>query len=122
MSRSFDDASYEVTKDYGIVDEYGNSIISLREVSWFEKPPKLELRKWRIDDNGNEVPNKGCSFSEDGANTLAEMLVDNNFGDTNKLLTSLSRRDGFKRNLERVVNRKPGAHVSALAEAAGTDF
>ena len=86
--------SYEIIKDLGIIEEKNNQYAALREVAWFDKDPKLELRRWFRDENGDDRPTgKGITFmTENGANTLTETLVDRGYGDTSKLLLSISNR------------------------------
>lgn len=119
-----EEKAYKVEKEYDIIDERGNAVIALRQVSWFDKPSKLEIRKWRITPDGDERSDKGVPFlTEQGPHTLAEVLVENNFGDTNKILTSLSNRDDFDRNFKQVISRdkvKTVDEVSAFEEAVGS--
>ena len=76
-----------------IIDERGNAIIALREVSWNSKPPKLELRKWYISDTGETV-GKGVSFlTEEGPHQLVHALVSNGYGDTKTIVDILKTRD-----------------------------
>lgn len=113
----------DIKKDLGIIDERGNTIIALREISWYGKDPKLDLRKYRVSPNGEERADRGVGFlTEQGPHTLTETLVENGYGDTNKILTSLSCRDDFNRNYSQVTNRKSVKtvdQVSPLAEAVG---
>ena len=82
--------------DY-ILSEKGNTYISLRKVRWSENSDiKLDLRKYVTKSDGEEQMMKGCSFDDDTANSLAEILVDNNYGDTRSLIDSLRNREEFK--------------------------
>ena len=76
-----------------IVDEQGNTIIKLSEISWNGRPHKLELRKWRITENG-ERADKGFSFlTKEGPDELAHALVKHGYGDTRTLVELLKERD-----------------------------
>lgn len=90
---------YEIIDNYDhIFDEKGNTFLSLRKISWSGREPKLDLRKWYIDKEGNETVGKGISFlTEEGPNELTKILVDNGFGDTNELMESLSKREDFNK-------------------------
>lgn len=89
-------------------DERGSSFLALRKVQWCkegeepdESKSKLELRKWMVDKDGKEIPNKGFSFlTDDGPNELAHLLVREGYGDTKTILTELVKREDFKDSVE----------------------
>lgn len=77
-----------------IFDEKGNQFESLAMESWNGRPAKLSLRKYTINKEGKEIPNKGFSFlTPEGPSRLAEELVRRGYGDTNILLNILKDRD-----------------------------
>lgn len=79
--------------DYGVFDERNNSFLAIRNVSWNEREPKLEIRKYFINSDGEETPNKGVIFlTDEGPHTLAEKLVESGFGNTEKLKQYLDTR------------------------------
>lgn len=85
--------NFEIKKDLGIVDEVNNRFIAVREVAWYGKPSKLEIRRWNVDSNGKEMPDKGFTFmTEDGPHNLAETLVREGYGDTKVLQEYLDNR------------------------------
>ena len=102
----FDSSSsikYHIFKDYGInFDDHQSSCGTLRLVQWVkegkepdESKAKLEIRKIKIDPEG-EMALKGYAFStEQGPHELVEGMADLGFGDTKKLLRSLRKRDDF---------------------------
>lgn len=89
-------------------DERGSSFLALRRIQWCkegetpdEEKSKLELRKWMVDKDGEEIANKGFSFlTEDGPHELARVLVKEGFGKTGEILTELVKRDDFKDSVE----------------------
>ena len=98
---------YEIMKKgiNAVFDEKGNTSLALRTVAWNDKDPRLELRKWIIDKDGNEIPNKGFSFlTEEGPHNLALTLIDNNFGNTYHVLSLLKERNDFKEALANVLS------------------
>ena len=98
---------YEIHDDFDkIVDEKGNSFIALRKLTWGGKgEPKLDLRKWYINSNGEETVGKGVSFlTEDGPHELAKVLVDNGYGHTNEILSGIYHREDFEECLENLRN------------------
>ena len=93
-----------------VIEEKGNQYAALRKVAWVkegEEPDKdkakLEIRKWIVDKDGSEKAMKGYSFmTPEGPHQLTEVLVDNNFGNTKKILRSVTKRDDFKDAIENI--------------------
>lgn len=91
-----------------IVEEKGSQFIALRKVQWGEEgcernPDKAnyELRKWRVDAEGNESAQKGVTFfSEEGVHNTVSELIDAGFGNTKEILLKLKERDDFKSSVE----------------------
>lgn len=92
-----------------IFDERGSEFIALRRVAWYtlgkEEPTidkaKLEIRKWRANENGEDMPQKGVTFlTENGPHDLTKLLVQKGYGDTKELLKELKVRDDFKESVE----------------------
>ena len=86
-----------------IIDEKNNQFIRLAEIAWAgadeEVDPskiKLHIRKYTTDADGNERMLKGCSFlTEDGPHELTHALVEEGFGNTEKILTAIKQRSDF---------------------------
>lgn len=106
---------YKVFKDFNILfDEKAGSFGTVRLAQWYkrgtepdESKAKFEIRKFIIDKEGTEVPNKGISISnKEGMDDLTNGLVDNNFGDTRHILKSISKRDDFANTVENI-NKDP---------------
>jgi hypothetical protein len=84
-------------------DEAGSKFLALRKVQWAKKgdepdesKAKLELRKWIVDKEGEEIASKGFSFlTEEGPHELTKVLVREGFGKTKDLLIELRQRDDF---------------------------
>lgn len=82
-----------------IFDEKGNQFESLAMESWNGRPAKLSVRKYTINKEGEEVPNKGFSFlTPEGPSRLAEELIRRGYGDTNILLDVLKERENINNN------------------------
>ena len=87
------DFNFEIEKDLGVIDEMNNRFIAVREVSWYGKPSKLEIRRWNVDSNGREMPDKGFTFmTEEGPHNLTEILVREGYGDTKVLKEYIDNR------------------------------
>lgn len=89
--------------DY-ILEEGGNTSTNLRKIAWGENgTPKIDIRKWSYQ-NGEERAMKGCTLTDEGANELAAVLCENNYGDTKRILKGIRNRDDFESALESVMN------------------
>jgi len=77
-----------------IIEEAGNSSLNLRKVSWNGREPKLDLRKWNYQD-GQERAMKGVTLSDDGADELSAVLVEQGYGNTKRIIKAVSQRDEY---------------------------
>ena len=91
--------SYEVQEGFDfIIEESGNNSINLRKISWNGRPYKLDLRKYSYKD-GKESMLKGISISDEGANELTGVLVENGYGDTKRIIKALRTRENFNEEM-----------------------
>jgi len=84
----------EIKEDLGIFGESEKSDWTKRLVrtSWFEKDPVLELRQ--LNDQVEPVKfGKGLAITDEEANNLAELLVENGFGRTDYIQQLLEDRN-----------------------------
>ena len=94
--RSNKEFTYKVMPDFDFVIEEGkNTSINLRKVSWNDKPAKIDIRKWSYEDGGKERALKGITLSDDGANELSTILVENGYGDTKRLVKAIKGREDY---------------------------
>ncbi len=92
-----------------IVEEKGNQFIRFAQIAWVgedeeveEDQIKFDLRKYTSDSDGNERMLKGVSFfSRNGVDELANTLVEEGFGDTEKIVNSVKQRDDFELSLKK---------------------
>jgi len=111
MARGSSEFKYEVNPDFDfIIEESSMGNICLRKISWNDRPEKLDLRKYTYAD-GQEKMLKGISLSDEAADELTCVLVENGYGDPRRILRGLSTRDTFEEDLE---------HYTEI-EAAGYD-
>ena len=95
FNKNNDDFSMEVVDNFDfIIEEGSNSSVNLRKVSWNGREPKLDIRKWLYQD-GQERASKGVTLSDEGANELTGVLVEQGFGDTARLVKALKNRGEF---------------------------
>lgn len=73
--------SYEVDPNFDFVlEERANTFISLRKIKWgSQAEAKLDIRKYRATEEG-EMMMKGCSLTDEGANELTKVLVEQGYG------------------------------------------
>lgn len=71
-----DEFKFEITKSYGIISEgKGGWNMELNEVSWNERPPKLDIRTWAPD---HQKMGKGVTLTKEEAAALRKLLNDAN--------------------------------------------
>ena len=86
-----------------IVEEKNNSFIRFAQIAWASEDEEVEpskikydIRKYFTDADGNEKLGKGLTFlTDDGPHELANILVEEGFGKTEKILGNLKNRDDF---------------------------
>lgn len=83
----------------------GNSFLALRKLRWTENGPfKLDIRKWFVNSNGEEVAGKGVSFmTEEGPDNLIEALLKHGYGDTRKTLNGIKDREDFNIAIKEII-------------------
>jgi len=63
---------YEILEHYGKLDDFDNKWVKeLNLVSWNEKEPKFEIRRWNIE---HSMMGKGITFNKDELRELKEIL------------------------------------------------
>lgn len=96
MAKESKEITMEIQEGFDfIIEESGNSSLNLRKVGWNGRDPKLDLRKWSYQD-GQERPMKGVTMSEDGADELTGVLVENGYGKTKRIAKALIKRDEYE--------------------------
>lgn len=95
MAKENKEITMEIQEGFDfIIEESGNSSLNLRKVGWNGRDPKLDLRKWSYQD-GQERPMKGVTMSEEGADELTGVLVENGYGKTKRIAKALIKRDEY---------------------------
>lgn len=97
VEESADNNLMSMDSEFGdhIIEESGNGSTNLRMISWNGKPHKLDIRKYYYQNGIERASKKGFTLSNEGGNTLAEILVDKHYGSTRKLLRSIKSRDDY---------------------------
>ena len=87
--------SMEIEKGFDFVLEEGaNTSINLRRISWNGRPAKIDIRKWTYKD-GEEHAMKGVGLSDEGANELTGVLVEQGFGETRRIIEAIKKRNDY---------------------------
>ena len=65
----------EVVEKCGVVSERANGEkLEVRYISWNGKPPKYDIRPWRVDDDGNETCGKGLTLTGEELEKLGNLI------------------------------------------------
>lgn len=86
----------------------GNSFLALRKLRWSENSPfKLDIRKWYVNSEGEEIAGKGVAFmTQEGPDNLIEALLKHGYGDTRKTLNGIKDRDDFAVAVKEIITEK----------------
>lgn len=117
MAKEF---KFKVIEHYGVIDEKNNSNwgICFNKISWNDKEPVYDIRKFDMEtfdlDNQSDIKMaKGISFySEEGLNLLVHLLIDQGFGDIDKLREELNKRESIYDYSSNKKLRKPFRRIS----------
>lgn len=87
--------SMEIEDNFDFILEEGqNTSINLRRISWNGRPSKIDIRKWVYND-GAERAMKGVSLSDEGADELANVLIEQGFGNTKRIIKAIKAREDY---------------------------
>ena len=94
--------TYTVNPEFDyIIEETNNTTIAVRKISWNGRPEKLDIRKYMYS-NGEERMRKGISLTDDGADELTHVLVDNGYGNTKKIIKGIRNRMDYQKALDTI--------------------
>lgn len=88
--------SYNADGVNEVIDELSaTSFLALREVKWSDEDSdyKLDLRRYFIKQDGTEMPGKGTAIGN--PDTLAEVLINNLYGSTKNIISSIAARNDY---------------------------
>lgn len=69
--------SYEIIKNYGVLKETKNSTIECNLISFNKQEPKIDIRRWMINENEEKIMGKGITLSKTEAEILKDILNEN---------------------------------------------
>lgn len=69
---------FKILEHISTISQSDNSeyTLELNKISWNDREPKLDLRRWRITD-GERIPQKGLTFNSEELKTLKNVLNEN---------------------------------------------
>ncbi len=98
--------NFTINPDFDhIIEESNNTFIAARKISWGNREPKLDIRKWYSSADGSETMGKGISITDEGANELVKILAENGYGHTNEILEAIKDRDDFRSRLNKILGK-----------------
>lgn len=99
--------TYEKDENFDFVlEEKANNFVALRKIKWAnQKEFKLDIRKYRATESG-EVMLKGCSLTENGANELTKILIEQGYGKDKEIYDAIinNRQSITSRFIETIQN------------------
>ena len=99
-----------------VFDIHNNSFLAIRSVSWNRQDPKLELRRWYIDAEGNETPAKGINFhTEQGPHQLTHLLLKLGYGDNDTIDAIMEERRKLEeegKSITKELNKKKKSSIA----------
>lgn len=90
MFNKYKEFSYEVDPNFDyVLEERANTFIALRKIKWgSQTEAKLDIRKYRATEEG-EMMMKGCSITDEGANELTKILVEQGYGSDKEIYDAI---------------------------------
>lgn len=81
---------YEVDPNFDFVlEEHANTFISLRKIKWGDRTEsKLDIRKYIATEEGERMM-KGCSLSDEGADELTKIMIEEGYGKDNEIFNGI---------------------------------
>lgn len=100
MARENKEITMEIQEGFDfIIEESGNSSLNLRKVGWNGREPKLDLRKWSYNE-GEERAMKGVTMTDEGADELTGVLVEQGYGNTKRIAKAIAKREEYNDVME----------------------
>ena len=92
--------SMEIEDNFDFIIEEGqNTSINLRRISWNGRPSKIDIRKWVYND-GVERAMKGVSLSDKGVDELTNVLIEQGFGNTKRIIKAIKAREDYDGSIQ----------------------
>ena len=110
--------------DY-ILEEGGNKFSAMRMVSWTQNgTPKLDIRNYYVNKEGNERPSSGFTMNPDGEapNNLTLALIKEGYGDTEDIINGIKDRPDFMPSLKKCLGDEALEEVGIDSSTIDTEY
>jgi hypothetical protein len=67
---------YEIVEELGVLSEKNGYTKEVNLISYNEAEPKVDIRTWSVDDDGNKKMGKGITLTKEEAEKLIKILED----------------------------------------------
>ena len=74
MLEQVDTINYRIIKELGIVGQTNYETTELNIITWNNHKPKLDLRKWKLQEDGTKRVNRGLTLTDEEARNLKKHL------------------------------------------------
>lgn len=92
-----DKPDFEIVEAYETLEEAGNQTVELNKVSWAERPPKIDIRRWDVGKEDGPKPLKGVTLTDEGCDRLVLKLLELGYGDMKSIARIYKERKGNKK-------------------------
>lgn len=75
MLEQVDTINYRIIKELGIVGQTNYETTELNIITWNNHKPKLDLRKWKLQEDGTKRVNRGLTLTDEEARNLNKYLT-----------------------------------------------
>jgi hypothetical protein len=82
----------EIIESYAVLEETGNQTVEINKVSWNERPPKIDIRRWDHGKEDGPVALKGVTLSDEACDRLVIQLLELGFGDKKEIVRVFNER------------------------------
>jgi len=67
---------YEIVEELGVLSEKNGYTKEVNLISYNEAEPKVDIRTWSVDDDGNKKMGKGITLTKEEVEKLIKILDD----------------------------------------------
>lgn len=94
---------YEVTEEIDVLhNSQGTDFtIELNRVSWNNKPPQIDIRRWNRAEDAKFVVGKGVSLPDEAVERLVDALLEKGYGSNKALKVAVKERGLVKSKKEK---------------------
>ncbi len=103
--KSGKEVQYDINHIYGVVKENDKNdwITAILRVSWNENPYTVDIRRCNL---SSEIMGKGISLTNEEADLMVDILLQNDFGSIDEIERALEKRKSIFTPVEKSVEKK----------------